>query len=130
MRKWDCLWLGNDSYRNSMTDMTICTSEISCKSGKTGNFVYEGINYLPKNDDFIGNNKSFIGEDKEHPIGLGNVELNAKNPNPEKTLEERIEDLNWSAVRPNENGNTCRYNHQGRTTDQSYSDDFLKWYCK
>ena len=93
-----------------------------------GNFVYEGINYIPTNDDFIGNNNSFIGGDKEHTIELDDVEVTAKNPNPEKTLDERIDDMLWSTVRPNENGNTGRYNQDGRSTDKLYNDDFLKWY--
>jgi len=59
---------------------------------------------------------------------LGNVTVTAKDLNPPKSLEERLEDLKWSGVRPNEYGNTGRYNHEGRTTDQFYNDDFLKWY--
>jgi len=51
------------------------------------------------------------------------------NGNPyKKSLEAKIEDLKWSSVRPNEFGNTGRYNRKGRSTDQYYSDDFLKWY--
>jgi len=45
-----------------------------------------------------------------------------------KTLEQRIEDMIWQFVRPNAYGNTGRYNKPGRSCDQYYSDDFLKWY--
>jgi len=92
-----------------------------------GHFIYEGINYIPTDEDFMVNSNSFIG-DKEHPIELPNAEVTAKNPNPEKTLKEYIEDMKWSTISPNSYGNTGRYNQQGRTTDQFYGDDFLKWY--
>ena len=46
----------------------------------------------------------------------------------ESSFEESIQDMLWSAIKPNENGNTGRYNQGGRSTDRSYSDDFLKWY--
>jgi RHS repeat-associated protein len=76
--------------------------------------------------DRFNNHGEFDNEEK--PVELDAVVVTAKNPNPPKTLEQRLEDMNWSSVRQNENGNTGRYNQQGRTTDQFYSDDFLKMY--
>jgi RHS repeat-associated protein len=58
---------------------------------------------------------------------LREVEINGKAPH-EKTLEEQLEDMQWQSVRPNSCGNTGRYNKPGRTCDQYYSDEFLKWY--
>ncbi|HBX85526.1 MAG TPA: hypothetical protein DEH40_12570 [Marinilabiliales bacterium] len=46
----------------------------------------------------------------------------------EKSNEERMQDMLWQSVRPNANGNTGRYNKPGRSSDQNYSDEFLKWY--
>mgnify|MGYP000882744236 CR=1 FL=1 len=54
------------------------------------------------------------------------VTVTAKKP--EKTVDERIQDMLWQSVRPNAYGNTGRYNKPGRSCDQYYSDDFLKWY--
>ena len=34
----------------------------------------------------------------------------------------------WQSVFPNAYGNIGRYNKPGRSTDQYYSDEFLKWY--
>jgi len=39
-----------------------------------------------------------------------------------------MQDMFWQSVTPNSYGNTGRYNQPGRTADQFYSDDFLKWY--
>ena len=65
---------------------------------------------------------------EENPIELKQVTVIGQKPNTQKTLEENIRDIEWSTVRPNTYGNTGRYNQPGRMIDQSYSDDFLKWY--
>jgi RHS repeat-associated protein len=59
---------------------------------------------------------------------IDEVTVTAKKPEGSKSLDARIQDMMWQSVRPNANGNTGRYNQQGRSTDQNYSDDFLKWY--
>jgi len=74
------------------------------------------------------NGENFDNED--NPFELPEVEVKTKNPNPEKTLEQRLKDLEWSSVRPNQSGNTGRYNMSNRSCDQNYSDEFLKWYYK
>jgi len=67
-------------------------------------------------------------DNENNPYELDEVVVSAKNPNPEKTLQQWLKDLEWSSVRPNQNGNTGRYNMPNRNSDQFYSDDFLKWY--
>jgi RHS repeat-associated protein len=59
---------------------------------------------------------------------LEEVTVTAKGPTQPKSIDARIEDMLWQSVRPNKNGNTGRYNQPGRSTDQNYSDSFLKWY--
>jgi RHS repeat-associated protein len=59
-------------------------------------------------------------------IVIGEVVVTAEDP--KKKMQRQIEDMLWSSVRPNAYGNTGRYNKPGRSTDQYYSDDFLKCY--
>lgn len=81
------------------------------KNNKKGAFDPQSIYDL---QEFIDNGYSNeIKTFEENPIGLREITVTAKNPYPEKTLEQRIKDMNWSSVRPNENGNTGRYNQQG-----------------
>ena len=48
--------------------------------------------------------------------------------NSNKSLEERMQDMFWQFVKPNSYGNNGRYNQPGRTCDDYYSNEFLKWY--
>ena len=48
--------------------------------------------------------------------------------NSNKSFDERMQDMLWQSARPNSYGNTGRYNRPGRSTDNLYSDEFLKWY--
>lgn len=48
--------------------------------------------------------------------------------NNNRTTQNYIEDMKWLFSRPNSHGNTGRYNKPGRSCDQEYSDEFLKWY--
>ena len=95
-----------------------------------GNFIYEDIKYIPTDEDFIEHYKG----DSRNPIELNDVIIKPEKSEDEdeddqdQVLDKQIEDMNWSSVKPNENGNTGRYNQPNRTTDQFYSDDFLKWY--
>ena len=59
---------------------------------------------------------------------IGEVIVTAKKPEGSKSIDARIQDMLWESERPNAYGNTGKYNQQGRSTDQYYSDDFLKWY--
>ncbi|MDD2284851.1 MAG: M23 family metallopeptidase [Paludibacter sp.] len=71
-----------------------------------------------------------ISVNEKNPIELKQVTVTGQKPNNQKTLEESIQDLEWSTVRPDTYGNTGRYNQPARMTDQFYNDDFLKWYYK
>jgi RHS repeat-associated protein len=64
----------------------------------------------------------------ENSILIPEVVIIGKKAEKPKSFQERMEELKWQSVRPNQNGNTGRYNKPGRSTDQFYSDDFLKWY--
>jgi len=48
--------------------------------------------------------------------------------NSNKSFDERMQDMLWQSVSPNSFGNTGRYNQPGRSMDDFYSDEFLKWY--
>lgn len=76
-------------------------------------------------DYLYGSNESI---NENNPVILKEIDVVVPNPNPQKTLQERIDDFNWSSNRPNSNGNTGRYNLPNRSSDQFYSDDLLKWY--
>jgi hypothetical protein len=84
-----------------------------------GEFTYEPINYIPTDEDF-----------KNNSINLNGVVITAENLYPVTSLEKKIQDLLWSNVKPNEYGNSGRYNLLERTCDQYYSDTFLKWWYK
>ena len=94
-----------------------------------GNFIYEDTQYIPTDEDFIGHYK---GDNRNNSIELNEViikpEKSEYEDSQDQVLDKQIEDMNWSSVKPNENGNTGRYNQPNRTTDQFYNDDFLKWY--
>jgi len=96
------------------------------KDNRKGTFNPQSIYDL---QEFIDNGYSNeIKTNEDNPIELDEIIVTPKNHNPTKTHEQRIDDMYWFSVRPNENGNTGRYNKQGRATDPFYSDDFLKWY--
>jgi murein DD-endopeptidase MepM/ murein hydrolase activator NlpD len=65
---------------------------------------------------------------ENNPIVLDEVTVTAKGPEQPKSIEARIEDMVWQSVKPNAYGNTGMYNQPGRTCDQYYSDEFLKWH--
>jgi hypothetical protein len=43
-------------------------------------------------------------------------------------LDKKINDMLWRSTKANSYGNTGRYNKSGRTSDQYFYDEFLKWY--
>jgi murein DD-endopeptidase MepM/ murein hydrolase activator NlpD len=91
--------------------------------GPDGNFFDpEEIDDLQK---FIDNGYQ-LKDNRENPIPLSEVLVTAEDPR--KELEKRINDMLWDVAIKNEFGNSGRYNKPGRTTDQNYSDEFLKWY--
>lgn len=65
---------------------------------------------------------------EEEVIEIPAATVTAQRPLQQKSNETRIQDMLWQSVRPNSYGNTGRYIQSGRTSDQYYSDDFLKWY--
>ena len=58
-------------------------------------------------------------------IMLPEVVITAKRSNSQTNSEQK---KYWGITRPNEFGNTGQYNRPGRSTDNYYSDNFLKWY--
>ncbi len=65
-----------------------------------------------------------------NPTMLGEVTITGKGPSRIEPKGVRAEDIMWQLKMPNSYGNTGRYNRPGRTMDENYSDDFLKWYYK
>jgi RHS repeat-associated protein len=68
------------------------------------------------------NNNIYLGKEIEE------VTVTAKGPERPKPKEVRIENIMLQGAKTNANGNTGKYNKPGRSTDQYYSDEFLKWY--
>jgi RHS repeat-associated protein len=78
-------------------------------------------------DYFIkGKAKYYAWDTPEYDIE--EVTVTAKGPELPKPLKARIQDMLWQSARPNNYWNTGRYNKPGRSTDQNYSDKFLKLY--
>jgi len=73
------------------------------------------------------NNPTHIFIDLPEVIITGSKSKNSVQ-NSNKSFDERMQDMLWQSATPNSFWNTGRYNQPGRTTDQYYSDDFLKWY--
>jgi len=93
---------------------SILSEVMEARKAAGENMTSDGL--LSSNDNSQTSNKS---------VQLDEVVVTAKKP---ESLEQRIENMLWQSVTPNAYGNTGRYNQSGRTTDQYYSDDFLKWY--
>ncbi len=93
-------------------------SKLDPKSIKDLQILLDQLNGVVPEDD----NNTYLGRE------ISEVTVTAKGPEGPKSIEPRTEDLMWQGVKANSYGNTGRYNKSGRSSDQYYSDGFLKWY--
>jgi hypothetical protein len=120
--------------RDEITD-----GEVIALSGMTGGVTGPHLHLevllkgKPINPMYIADLQELLRENEEtheiinanNPIELPEVEIFGKASH-KRTLEMR--GMEWQFVRSNAYGNTGRYNKEGQTMDQYYSDNFLKWY--